>query len=98
MMYTELFQNTLGANPIDDDDIRDYLKKEQRFQEDWQQQLGGGDELKRRLQSDLEIMLFCDQLSLFLCMEEPGTPASRYDFCRGTKLHLRCLWKRTNSG
>lgn len=80
MMYTELFQNTLGANANDDDDIREYLKKEQSYQEDWQQQLGGGDELKRRLQSDLEIMLFCDQLSLFLCMEEPGTPASRYDF------------------
>lgn len=35
---------------------------------------------KKRLKNDVEIMLFCDQLSLFLCMEEPGTPTARYDF------------------
>ncbi|WP_440117965.1 DUF3891 family protein [Paenibacillus sp. QZ-Y1] len=80
MMYTELFQNNLGANAQDDEDIRDYLNKEREQQSSWEQQLGGGEALKRRLQSDVEIMLFCDQLSLFLCMEEPGTPAARYDF------------------
>ncbi|GAS80535.1 MULTISPECIES: DUF3891 family protein [Paenibacillus] len=81
LMYTELFQKNLGANAQDDEDIRDYLNEELEHQLSWEKQLGGDAEaLKRRLQSDVEIMLFCDQLSLFLCMEEPGTPAARYDF------------------
>ncbi|WP_145048012.1 DUF3891 family protein [Paenibacillus xylanexedens] len=80
MMYTELFQNTLGANAHDDEDIREYLNSERKQQSEWIVQLGGGEELQRRLQSDVDIMLFCDQLSLFLCMEEPGTPAARYEF------------------
>jgi hypothetical protein len=80
MMYTELFQNNLGANTNDDEDIREYLNDEREHQLRWEQQLGGGEALKLRLKNDVEIMLFCDQLSLFLCMEEPGTPAARYDF------------------
>ncbi|KOY16910.1 DUF3891 family protein [Paenibacillus xylanivorans] len=80
MMYIELFQNNLGANTNDDEDIREYLDDEREHQLRWEQQLGGGEALKHRLKSDVEIILFCDQLSLFLCMEEPGTPAARYDF------------------
>ncbi|MGC5770937.1 DUF3891 family protein [Paenibacillus pabuli] len=80
MMYTELFQNNLGVNEHDDEDIREYLNIEREQQLSWEQQLGDREALKQRLKSDVEIMLFCDQLSLFLCMEEPGTPAARYDF------------------
>ncbi|MEC0126703.1 DUF3891 family protein [Paenibacillus pabuli] len=80
MMYTELFQNNLGVNEHDDEDIREYLNIEREQQLSWEQQLGDRETLKQRLKSDVEIMLFCDQLSLFLCMEEPGTPAARYDF------------------
>ncbi|CAI6017383.1 hypothetical protein PAECIP112173_00115 [Paenibacillus sp. JJ-100] len=81
VMYTELFQKTLGANPQDDDDIRQYLLEEQQQQDAWKKELGGDvATLEQRLKNDVEMMLFCDQLSLFLCMEEPGTPASRYDF------------------
>ncbi|MCK6074530.1 DUF3891 family protein [Paenibacillus silvae] len=81
LMYTELFQKTLGANPQDDEDIRQYLLEEQQQQDKWKRELGGdAAALEQRLKNDVETMLFCDQLSLFLCMEEPGTPASRYDF------------------
>ncbi|WP_342555026.1 DUF3891 family protein [Paenibacillus sp. FSL R7-0652] len=81
LMYTELFQKTLGANPEDDDDIREYLLEEQQQQESWKKELGGdAAALEGQLKNDVGVMLFCDQLSLFLCMEEPGTPAARYDF------------------
>ncbi|SCY89829.1 Protein of unknown function [Paenibacillus polysaccharolyticus] len=81
LMYTELFQKTLGANSEDDDDIRQYLQEEQLQQESWKKELGvNASELEEQLKNDVEIMLFCDQLSLFLCMEEPGTPTARYDF------------------
>lgn len=79
-MYTDLFQKTLGASPQDDENIRNYLETEREYQLALEMRLGGGEEMQRRVERDVGIMLFCDQLSLFLCMEEPGTPAARYEF------------------
>ncbi|MBW7459102.1 DUF3891 family protein [Paenibacillus sepulcri] len=74
LLYTTLFER------IRDEETQGYLNEEYIRQKRLLELLGIESALDARIQHHLGIMLVCDELSLFLCMEEPGTPAQEYEW------------------
>ncbi|MFC5650016.1 DUF3891 family protein [Paenibacillus solisilvae] len=97
LLYTTLFER-LHSN-----ECLKYLKSEY----DRQGYLADKLAIERedsQLKHYLNLLLFCDELSLFLCMEEPGSPVSQYKFFAGglgspmdhkDKIHVN--WKNSET-
>lgn len=79
-MYSELVERSRGEHHEDIRIINEYLADENQRRSRLYQSLGGIDAWHDRLQSDLQRLMFCDELSLFVCMQSPGTPASQYEW------------------
>jgi hypothetical protein len=79
-MYCELVERSRGEHAGDMQLINEYLADEEQRRARLYQSLGGIDAWRDRVQSDLQRLMFCDELSLFICMQPPGTPASAYEW------------------
>lgn len=74
-LYTTLVEK------FDNDDARQFVSSEKERQKRIKQQLKV-DEAQLTLL--MKALILCDELSLFACMKEPGTPTSQYEwFARG---------------
>ncbi|MFB5762101.1 DUF3891 family protein [Paenibacillus medicaginis] len=79
-MYSQLVERSRGEHAGDMQVINEYLADEEQRRARLYQSLGGIDVWHDRLQSDLQRLMFCDELSLFICMQSPGTAASEYEW------------------
>jgi hypothetical protein len=81
LLYTTLFER------INNEKAKPYLNHEYARQTTLKTRLQIDDEAA--LQHQLRVLLICDELSLFLCMEEPGTPTAQYElFAEGLHYSL----------
>jgi hypothetical protein len=98
LLYTTLFER------IKDEKAVEYIKGEYSRQKTLKARLHIEDD--RELQTQLRSLLICDELSLFLCMERPGTPTEQYEFFSkglnyslndeySNKIHLHWINKET---
>ncbi|GIQ61499.1 serine hydroxymethyltransferase [Paenibacillus cisolokensis] len=55
--------------------VREYLEARFRLEEQWKRELGLTDETAlETLDFHLRVLQFCDHLSLYVCLNEPGSP------------------------
>ncbi|TXK85830.1 DUF3891 family protein [Paenibacillus sp. N3.4] len=74
LLYTTLFER------VKDKDVEGYLNQEYHRQKTLKELLIIDEGTNSQLQTHLNILLICDELSLFMCMQEPGTPTKEYKF------------------
>lgn len=74
LLYTTLFER------IKQKDVQEYLNMEYVRQKTLKKLLNMDDEHSLPLQKHLRALLICDELSLFLCMQQPGTPTDQYEW------------------
>lgn len=76
---------TTLARRFMNDDTNKFINHEQERQTRLQKRLGVVDQAQ--LQIHLNTLMLCDELSLFVCMEPPGTPRDQYEwFAEGFRL------------
>ncbi|MNW23442.1 hypothetical protein D3C74_01440 [compost metagenome] len=80
LMYTELFERIQIPDPQDEAANRAFLDGEVHRRTRLYELLGDTPSLRQRAAADLHMLLFCDELSLFVCLAEPGTPSSKYEW------------------
>lgn len=62
--------------PFDHPAISAYLEERRLLEQRWKAELGLDDDKRRELDGHLRILQFCDHLSLYVCMNEPGADKS----------------------
>ncbi|MCC3378293.1 DUF3891 family protein [Paenibacillus farraposensis] len=80
LMYKELVGRTEHEKTQDKQIARAYQEAEEQRRHRLRQELPDGVTFDHQVQTDVRRMLFCDELSLFLCSREPGTPAADYEW------------------
>ncbi|ALP34881.1 serine hydroxymethyltransferase [Paenibacillus sp. IHB B 3084] len=80
LMYKELVGRTEHQNAQDKQITHVYQEAEEQRRQRLKQELACGVTFEHQVRTDVRRMLFCDELSLFLCSREPGTPAADYEW------------------
>ncbi|MET3207885.1 UNVERIFIED_CONTAM: hypothetical protein ABIC26_000821 [Paenibacillus sp. PvR008] len=80
LMYKELVGRTEHKDAEDKQVTRAYQEAEEQRRHRLKQEMSFGVTFDHQVRTDVRRMLFCDELSLFLCSREPGTPAADYEW------------------
>jgi hypothetical protein len=80
LIYKELVGRTEHKDAQDEQVTCAYQEAEKQRRHRLEQRLASGVAFGHQVRTDVRRMLFCDELSLFLCIRPPGTPAADYEW------------------